>query len=148
MGWLVSEERVPVEGLGCLCPGTPHPEGDTVWLRAELGPDGGFAAMRVINEAQVDPSVLQEKIGRIYAEHGIVDWTFLGDDGEPLEVSLENIRLLKWDVIYPIAQKGDDIYAEALLRPLVESRSKSSRNGHTARSTSPKATRTLARQKR
>jgi hypothetical protein len=138
MGWFVSDERIPVDGLACRCSGGPHPDGDTVYLRAELGPDGGFAAMRAIRGAQADPDGLQEQIGRIYAEHGIVDWTFLDDDGDPIPVTPENIRRLTWDVIYPIAEKGDDIYAEALLRPLVAGRLNSSPNGRTAQSTSRK----------
>lgn len=146
MGWFVSDERIPVEMEGCRCHGSPH-DHDTVYLRAELDPAGGFAAMAAINAAQVNPDVLQERIGRAYAEHGIVDWTFLDDDGEPVPVTKENIRRLSWDVIYPIADKGDDIYAEALLRPLVARRLKSSPNGRTARSTSATRKRSTVRRK-
>lgn len=140
MGWFVNDDRVAVEGLGCRCPGTPHPDGDTVWLRAELGPEGGFAALSVIRAVGGDADLLAEKIGRVYAEHGIVDWTFLDDDGEPVPCTPEMVARLSWDVLYPVAEKGDEIYSEGILRPLVAKASRSSRNGHTAPSTSRKRT--------
>jgi hypothetical protein len=136
MGWFVSDDRVPVV-LGCLCPGTPH-DHDTVNLRAELGPAAGFAAVAAIQVVQKGESNIEEQLGRIYAEHGILDWTFVDEDGNPVEPSLENIRRLTWDAIYPIAAKGDDLYAESLLRPLLARLSASSPNGRTARSTSAK----------
>ena len=136
MGWFVSDDRVAVEGLECRCPGAPHPDGDTVWLRSELTPEGGFAALAAIRAAGGDIS--EEKFGRVYAEHGIVDWTFVDEDGEPVPCTPDLIARLGWDVIYPVAVKADDIYSEGILRPLVARASRSSRNGHTARSTSPK----------
>jgi hypothetical protein len=146
VGWFVSEERVPVEGLACRCPGTPHPDGDTVWLRAELGPEGGYAVLRAIRAA-VTTEFLPEHLGRAYAEHGIVDWTFLDDDGELVPVTPENVARLSWPVVYPVAERGDVLYAEELLAPLVARPSKSSRNGHTARSTSATRGTTSTRRK-
>jgi hypothetical protein len=133
MGWFVTDERVPLEGLECRCAGTPHPDGDTVWLRSELPPDGGFAALRLIGG---DPDTLSEKIGRVYLQYGVVDWTFLDDDGKPVPCTPETIARLSWDAAFPIAEKADDVYQESLLRPLVVKASRSSRNGHTAASTS------------
>ena len=134
MGWFVTDEREAVEGLACLCPGQVHPDGDTVWLRKELPPEGGFAALAALREA--DGGDLEERLGRAYAKHGIVDWTFVEEDGSPVPCTPELIAALSWDVIYPIAQKGDELYSEGILRPLVARVSKSSRNGRTAPSTS------------
>jgi hypothetical protein len=135
-GWFVSDEKVPVE-VGCLCPGTPHDK-DTISLRAELGPEGGYAVLRAIRAAaaQGDTEYLAEFLGRAYAEHGIVEWTFLDEDGEPVPCTTENIRALKWGVLYPVAERGDVLYAEELMAPLRVQASASSPNGRTARSTS------------
>jgi hypothetical protein len=146
MGWFVSEDRVAIEGLACRCSGTPHPDGDTVWLRAELGPEGGYAVLRAIRASDTTEQ-LPEHLGRAYAEHGIVDWTFLDDDGEPVECSKENIARLSWAVIYPVAERGDVLYAEELLAPLTGRPSKSSQSGRTAPSTSARKARTSTRPK-
>ena len=145
MGWFVSDERVPVELAECRCPETPH-DHDTVWLRAELGLEGGYAALRAIRVAAVDSEALAEELGRTYARWGIVDWTFMDDDG-PIECTPENIARLSWDVIYPIAERGDELYGAALLRPLLARASKSSQRGQTAASTSRKRRSTSTRRK-
>src|SRR4051812_46774706 len=63
MGWFVSEDRVPVELEGCRCPGSPH-DHDTVWLRAELGPEAGFAAVaavdRIVAEARASGAEIMD----------------------------------------------------------------------------------------
>lgn len=145
-GWFVSEDRVAVEGLDCRCPGGPHPDGDTVWLRAELGPEGGYAVLRAIRAAATT-EFLPENLGRAYAEHGIVDWTFLNDSGEVVPCTPENIGRLSWSVIYPVAERGDVLYAEELLAPLRDRPSKSSPAGRTVRSTSATRRSTSPRRK-
>jgi hypothetical protein len=146
VGWFVSDEREAVEGLTCLCTGQVHPDGDTVWLRKELEPEGGYAVLRAIREAQADPEELPQFLGRAYAKHGIVDWTFVDEDG-PVPCTAENIARLSWAAVYPIAERGDGLYAETLLAPLRDRLSKPSRNGHIARSTSRKRATTSTRPK-
>ncbi len=144
MGWFVSDERVPVE-VDCRCSGGPHTQ-DTIWLRAELGPEGGYAVLRAIR-ASATTENLPEHLGRAYAEHGIVNWTFLDDDGEPVPCTKENISRLSWAVIYPVAERGDTLYAEELLAPLRDRPLKSSPSGRTARSTSATKRTTSPRRK-
>ena len=149
MGWFVSDEKVAVEGLACRCPGEPHPNGDTVWLRAELGPEGGYAVLRAIRSAaqEKDVELLEEYLGREYCKHGIVDWSFVDDDGEPVPCTPENIARLSWPVARPVAERGDVLYAEELMAPLVARQSTSSQNGHTAPSTSATRRTTSTRRK-
>jgi hypothetical protein len=147
VGWFVSEERIPVEGLACRCPGSPHLDGDTVWLRKELTPEGGFAVLRAIRDAEGNVDRLPETLGRAYAESGIVDWTFLDADGEPVPCTPETRRQLAWAVVYPVAERGDGLYAADLLAPLAPLLSKSSRNGHSAPSTSATRRRSSTRRK-
>jgi hypothetical protein len=146
MGWFVSDERVAVDLAECRCAGTPH-DHDTVWLRSELGPDGGYAVMRAMRNGGTDNEELPELLGRAYARHGIVDWTFLDDEGEKVPVTPDTIERLSWAVIYPIAERGDGLYAESLLAPFVARQSASSSNGHTAPSTSARKRSTSTRRR-
>ena len=78
--------------------------------------------------------VMSKGLGWAYVTNGIVDWTF-EDNGVKVPCTPLNIRRLKWDVVYPIANKASDLYSEDLFRPLVARASKSSRNGQTHDST-------------
>lgn len=147
MGWFISEDRVPVELEECRCPNTPH-DHDTVWLRAQLGPEGGYAVLRAMRLAEAGQIVSEEELGRAYARFGIVDWTFVDDNGLPVPCNDDNIRRLTWEVIYPVAQKGDDLYSEELIRPLVQRASKSFQRGQTGQRTSPSKRSTSTRRKR
>lgn len=132
MGWFISEDRVPVEGIACLCPDTPHPDGDTVWLRKELTPDGALEAVGTFGEEDQE-----KKLAMAFLLNGLVDWTFLDEGGAKVPCTRENIRRLKWEVLWPIAQKASDLgYTDSLMRPLVPKASRSSRNGRMAASTS------------
>lgn len=135
MSWFDSDEPIAVDLAECLCPGAPH-DHDTVWLRAALGPDAGLAAMLVIRESNSDPEELEVRLGRVFLRFGIVRWTFVDDTGQVLPVNRDLIAKLPWSAVYPLANKASDLYSQDLLRPLVAAASKSSRNGHTARSTS------------
>lgn len=133
MGWFVSDEREAVEGLECRCPGAPHPDGDTIWLRRELTPQGMLAAMAEISVE--DEELLTKGLGWTYVINGIVDWT-LEDNGVKVPCTQQNIRRLTWEAIYPVAQRASELYSEALFRPLVARASRSSRNGRTRALTS------------
>lgn len=132
MGWLISEERIPVQGLPCQCPGTVHPDGDTVWLRKELTPDGALEVTATFGEPD-----LKAAMSWAFVLNGVVAWTFLDEQGKPLPCTREYIRLLKWDYIWIIAQAASDLgYTESLMRPLVATASTSSRNGQMTELTS------------
>ena len=135
MSWFVSDEPVAVELGECRCPGTPHST-DTVWLRSTPSMASGVIATQIMYEA--NPDTMPEKLGRAYLEYNVTGWSFLDEKGEPVPVSRDLIRHLSWDALFPLAEKAAELYSEALTRPLVARASKSSPNGHTARSTSAK----------
>lgn len=137
MSWFVSDEPVAVDLEACRCPGTPH-DHDTVWLRPELGADAGLAAMLVVRESNADSEELEIRLGRVYLKYGIVSWTFVDEQGQPVPVTRELTGKLAWPAVYPVANKASELYSQDLLHPLVEAVSRSSRNGHTAPSTSAK----------
>lgn len=142
-GWFVeSTEPVAVPVGECLCPGAPHSDGDTVFLRPELDPGGGMAVMRVAATGDGDTASIEERLGRAYLVWGIVSWTFVDEEGKPVPCTRENIRKLRWnDATYAIADKASDLYGDAL-DPLVTAVNRlalttsSSRNGRTTPPTS------------
>lgn len=147
MSWFVSDELVPVDLEGCRCPGSPH-DHDIFWLHPELGTEAGLAALLVISAVGDDTAQLTEKLGRLYVERGVAAWNLLDENGAPLPVSSELLSHLGWDAAYPIADKAAVLYSEALTRPLVARVSASSRNGHTAPSTSARKRSPSSRPKR
>lgn len=137
MGIFASTDEVAVDLEGCPCEGTPH-DHDTVWLRAELTPDGGIAATHLLDSGTIDAPTLIGAVGKTFLVHGVTRWTFVDEKGEPVPVTPWNVAHLDWEITRPLAEKADDLYAEKLLAPLRARRSQSSANGRTARSTSPR----------
>lgn len=134
--------------IPCICPVEPGSEPrhatDTVDLRPRLGfrevdtiknslgimylqdPDAGFAdTFAVLREG--------------YLLLGIESWSVVGLDGEPLPVTKPNIRehlLTRMDAAALVADAADDLYQEAVMRPLLQAASTSSPPTSTEPSTS------------
>lgn len=142
----------------CECPGTPHAEeGDYVTMRPVLGFAAGAEALRLMGEAIVilapsgggadgkepviDSSRTSELVGPLYVREGPSGWNVEGEAG-PVPYDADVI-LANYTWAYPIAAAGDELYSEAILRPLVQRSSAISRNGQTANgSTGPSTRRT------
>ena len=112
---------VPVSIGPCECPGTPHGDGDFVYLAPTLSAPGGMAAQGAISDADNDGIKLQELLWRVYRDHGIVGWNLLDDNG-PVPLTTQNI-----DRALPfgrggraVADAADDLYAEDVLRPFLD----------------------------
>ena len=135
---------VPVQVGPCQCKGTPHPDGDVVYLSPVLTMAGGMAARAAIAENFSDVVGLQERLARIWLSHGIVGWNFVDDFGQPIPYTAERAATaLPYDGGgREVAEAADDLYAEAILRPLRERSSSSSPTGPTDASTSPQTTST------
>lgn len=136
MSWFLSERAPVAVPLGeCLCPGTPHAGGDTVYLRAELDLAGGLAVIAAMSSGEGE--ALIERMGRAYLLAGIASWTFLDEAGVPVPATRENIDRLRWSAAtLAIANAAADLYGEAVLDPLVETANASSPSGPSDASTS------------
>ena len=129
---------IPVPVGACRCPGSPHEDGDTVFLYPTIGLHGGVKAQQAILNRS-DPAALTADLTVIYVQEGIAAWTFTDDKEKAVPVTPENIEsLVLRDFTYatPIADKADQLYTEAVLSPLRVAASKSSPRGPTNGSTS------------
>lgn len=134
---------VPVPLGYCPCQGTPHPDGDVVYLRPELSVAAGVKARSWFVDSitgAVDSADLQERIAALWLEAGVVSWTFLDDDGSPIPVTAENIvRALPYGKGGRlVADKADDLYVPSVVTPLAEGLDALSKRGST--SSTPRAT--------
>lgn len=138
------DELVAVEGVPCPCPGTPHPDGDTVSLYPKLDLHGGVYAQRKIiaaMEGKADSDEVVATLMDVYCRKGVAAWSFLDEKGKPLAVTPEAIEatlLRDYSVGRPVAEKADAIYSPALIDPLRLEVVKSSRPTPTNGSTSHK----------
>ena len=155
----------PVEvNVECPCPGTPHPSGDTVYLKPEADvpmtlafnvtwqnvASGGLT----VEEFNAD---MQAAMAGVYLRHSITGWTFVDEKGEIIRVRPSTIATL----LPPhkgglkVAEVADELYSATLVAPLQRAvekaqanlaifqnrelrrqKRKSSRAGRTATSTS------------
>jgi len=129
--------------IPCPCPGTPH-ESDTVTLRDALAPRDAMAISKdlVVLYAEDPDSTAGDVLAVLtegYVLRGIEAWTLVGMDGKPLEVTKGAIRdviLSRLDVFSLVGEVADDLYAEAVMLPLLQRASKSSPPTPTEDSTS------------
>lgn len=149
----MSVDLIPVRVGACLCPGTPHADGDFVYLRPKLGLGAGIVVqepiadwLKIPFEERPGQEHMRAELSERYLIVGVAEWNLEDEEG-PIPVNPLTIRehlLDDYDRAEAAAEKADDLYAEVALRPLrrlVEMSSKAtSSNGSTSRkrATSPK----------
>lgn len=127
---------VPVRVRDCACPGTPHAdEGDLVYLRPTLSLAGGIAAQQDLVASNGEANELVRRWLVTYVRYGAKSWNLLDEAGQPVPFDVD-VLLDDFTLAEPVAEQANDLYSEAVLRPLAMSRSRTSRTGPTAASTS------------
>lgn len=115
----MSDERIEVAIGPCACPGTPHADGDRVYLRPKLGMARALAVIKGSTFNDLAVAEMQLAVG--YARYGIEDWNLTNGNGQKME--LDGDHLEKFAEEDPrailVALRGDDLYADEVLRPLV-----------------------------
>lgn len=135
-------EPIAVPVGTCLCAGTPHTEGDTVYLRQKLGLAAGIEVQQAAldaNKAGASPNQITGILSESFLAHGIVSWTLVDEDGTPTPVTPETIadRILSdFAIASPLADRADTLYSGPVLDPLLNPAPASSNGSSTARSTS------------
>jgi hypothetical protein len=129
--------------IPCPCPGTPH-DGDVVTLRDRLGFLEATAVRKGVMLAGGDgPMATEDRLAKAvegFVLLGVVAWSLVDEEGKPVPVSKVAIaeRLLTHDeAAFEVGEAADDLYAAAVLLPLLNGASKSSRTTPTEPSTSP-----------
>ena len=125
MSVLDRPELVPVPLGYCPCLGTPHADGDTVYLRPDLEPLDGVRAKAIVAEMlqdNLDTVSANVQLAALWLDIGVAEWTFLDDDGQPIPVTAENIvRALPYSKGGQLlADAADDLYVTMVISPLVE----------------------------
>lgn len=146
----------------CTCPGSPHPDGDGVYLRPSIGLTGGLAAEQALLDAAREypvadkaPAEEQDRIAalrtarvrpawyEIFLRHGVVGWNL--SDGTA-EIPFDIQRLLDdYALARPAADVASDLYSPAILAPFLAPPAMHSRNGRTAGGIRPPSPRIRSR---
>ena len=118
---MTDQTFVPFAVEACLCPGTPHSEGDSLSFYPSLPFTGGYVAVRRIAGAPNQPDEVAAVLLETYLLHGIAAWTLVDEAGKPLPVTHPNIAarvLSNLPVALRAADHADRLYSERLLGPL------------------------------
>ncbi len=121
---LDEEQFVAVHVGPCRCsgrPDSPHPDGDTVWLRPKPGVEMGLAAEGALRRSGRRPGDVDAALGGVFIRYGIDHWTFVDPKGAPVPVTSDAIdEWLPWDNGgYEVADAADNLYAGTVLAPLL-----------------------------
>ena len=113
----------------CTCPGTPHPDGDLVYLREKMGLAGGSILTSIVSDYLTMPSEERPPTSSLtaalrvsYVEQGVTGWNLTGEGEFDLPFSAENLRAQILDDYARgtvVADKADELYYEAVLAPLL-----------------------------
>lgn len=143
---------VTVTVRDCACPGTPH-DADEVYLLPSLSLEGGAAAeLDLMDSSSVTDekrrtTALLARWTSTYVRYGAVGWNWirLDENGRPEPIPFDvDILLADYRLSRSVAEKANELYAEAVLGPLLVAAAaanpsppkKPSRRGRTDGSTS------------
>jgi hypothetical protein len=140
-------EPVGVRVRGCECPGSPHPDGDVVYLAPKLSLAGGLAASADISAALGNGTMLAQLWQVTFVRYGAIGWNWLDEDGDPVPFDV-NVLLDDYDLASPVAEKADELYGDTVARPFLTRLKAISQRGRTDSSTSPTSPSTTKRRAR
>lgn len=114
-----SVSLIPVPVGACRCPGSPHEDGDTVFLYPKLGLDAGIAVQSAVQTNDPGPGRLAAAYQALI-DHNIADWNITNGDGSKLPIDKAHIRAaLPWmEGGKEVADKLLIMHQEAVLAPL------------------------------
>jgi hypothetical protein len=157
-------EPVPVKVRDCTCPGSPHSDGDVVYLPPTIGLDAGLEAEQAMFDLDtthpVRPDLAEQaKAGdaRAVAELEAIGgrrlvalrpkwfplfvrqafgWNVVDQDGERVPFDIDTI-LADYTAARAVADAAADLYQGPLFAPFMTPPPKPSPNGRTASGTHP-----------
>lgn len=138
----MTTDLIPVCVGACLCPGTPHADGDFVYLRPKLGLAAGIAVQKLVIDAKTADTPATEAdlhgtLAEAYLIYGVAEWTLT--NGSAIAVTPDTIRehlLNDFERSEAVADKADDLYMNPVIAPLLRKARKlsqaMSKNGSTS----------------
>lgn len=151
----MSDSLVAV-AVACPCLGTPHSDGDSVFLAPHLSLRGGLVAeatmVRVWTKLKMAGAVpepteaslaVEASLRDVYLLDGVKDWTFTDESGDKLAVTEDTIRdllLSNFSLGRVVADEADRLYTPSVLDPLLARLLRSSPASPRRASTSTSAT--------
>jgi hypothetical protein len=141
--------------IECICPPTAdgqtrHPGGDTVTLKATLGFRDAVSirnevGLLSLDDPDVSTGAILATLTESYLLYGVESWSLVDEKGKPVPVGRAAIRdrlLTHLEAAVAVGEAADELYAAAVVLPLLLKASKSSPPTPTNGSTSaPKASR-------
>lgn len=113
----------------CTCPGTPHPDGDVVYLRDKMTLAGGSILSGIVADYIGTPLNVRPPVSTLiadlrvaYVQQGVVGWN-LSAEGADLALTPETLREQVIDDYARgilVADRADDLYYAPVLAPLLE----------------------------
>ncbi len=159
-------DLIEARARDCACPGTPHEDGDVVYLRPTLGIEGGLEAEADLLEA-IQQFPIPERMSKreedaattargrflrpkwfvTFLRHGAVGWNLVDAEGDDVPFDVERL-VADYSLARMPGDKAADLYGPAVLAPFQSPPPKHSRNGRTAGGTHPPSTPTPLRSRR
>lgn len=121
-------ESGPVEvNIGaCQCPGTPHPAGDVVWLRAKPDLNMGLATQEALRQSGSLRGDGQAAVLSALVRYGVVAWNLRDADGAVPVTTDAVVERIGWgEAAIEVARHARELYWNAVLVPLGMTRSDS-----------------------
>lgn len=130
----------PARVRDCACPGTPHEEGDVVYLSPTISLDGGIAAEQDVANSKGDSDLLIRLWVRTFLTHEAKGWNLVDENG-PVPFDLDTL-FADYALARPAADRAVELYGDTVLAPLLARLTKQSPTGQTTGTTSrtPKRT--------
>jgi hypothetical protein len=139
-------DLVAVRVRACECPGTPH-EGDVVFVTPTPSLQCGLQAQADIIAAAGNGTTLAASWQVTFVKYGAVGWNLVDEDGDPVPFDV-GVLLADYGIAAPVGERCDELYGDAVMRPLLARLKNISRSGSTGGSTSATTPPTPLRRKR
>ena len=133
------DDLVEVRARDCACPGTPHPDGDVVYMLPRLPLDAGLEAAFIWETNKSNARAVFREWLTVFVRYCAKGWN-LTDDVDGVQVARPfNVTALLEDASFglAVASWAGDRYTEAVTSPLGLSALPKSGIGQTGSSISP-----------
>lgn len=124
MSVLDREQPVVINVGGCRCSGTPHTDGDEVYLKPEIGLEGGLVAEQQLLDhqgpnTQAEATALTREWALTFVRYGAYGWNLVDAEGEPRPFDIEEV-LGSYSIGRTVADAAADLYGDQVMRPLMK----------------------------